>query len=70
MIGYHENWSKINSNLNFEFDNTKNQLPVGVIGKPVKNRISKFGRKMAKITRRTIDDETEGLVSGEAVDAK
>jgi hypothetical protein len=37
MIGYHENWSKINLISNFEFENTKNQLPVGVTGKPVKN---------------------------------
>jgi hypothetical protein len=35
-----------------------------------KTEFQNLGRKMAKITRRTIDDETEGLVSGEAVDAK
>jgi hypothetical protein len=42
--------------------------------KPVKNwskfEFQNLEEKMAKPTRRTTDDETEGLVSGEAADVK
>jgi hypothetical protein len=38
MIGYRKNRLKIDLNLNFEFENTKNQLSVGTkTGNPIEN---------------------------------
>jgi hypothetical protein len=44
------------------------------VSKPIKTqpkfKFQKLEEKMAKTAQRTTDDETEGLVSGEAADVK
>jgi hypothetical protein len=72
---------KISLNLNFEFENAKNRLlvgitdlPVGMTDKPIENRskfeFSNLEETMVKTARQITDDETEGLVSGEAAGVK
>jgi hypothetical protein len=74
MTGYRENRSKTGLNSNFKFENAeigyRAVLPVPKSVNRSKFEFQDLEEKMAKIARRTTDDEIEGLVLGEAVDVK